>query len=178
MRLIGGALLALVLTGGCTGAGEGAGSDAPRATHVDKKTSAPHRTLLAVAKAVCGDKPIKRVEPEETERPTGQRARCGGADVWLFDSASGRDAWVKIASGFRPVLVGTNWAVASQPRILQEAKPELGGRIVWPGPEAGHVDANADQVEDYAYADIDCSEVYTRDDERLLLRDCLANGGH
>lgn len=178
MRRIGGALLALVLTAGCTGSGQGAGSDTPRATDADKRSSAPHRTLLAVAKVVCDDKPIKRVKPEETEKSTSQRARCGGADIWLFDTASGRDSWVKIASGFGPVLVGTNWAVASQQRVLQRTKPQLGGRIVWPGPEAGHVDANADQVEDYAYADIDCSEVYPRDDERLLLQDCLANGGH
>ena len=178
MRLIGAGVLALVLTAGCSGSGEAARSDSARASNADKKASASNQTLLGVAKTVCGREPVKRVKPAETERSPNQLARCGGTDIWLFDSRSGRDSWVKVASGFGPVLVGTNWAVASDQRVLQVAKPELGGRIVWPGPEAGHVDTNADQVDDWAFADTDCSEAYPEADQRELKRICLANGGH
>jgi hypothetical protein len=180
--LISGTVLALLLTAGCTGSGEGSRSDTASSTDQAspaETAAGPRRTLLGVATAVCGEKPLNQIAPAETERSTSSPgASCDDTDIRLFKRPSGRDSWVSIARESEPVLVGSNWAVASDQRVLTLAQPKLGGEIVRQQPRTGIVDENDDRIDDQAFGDTDCSVAFTRDDQQELLKDCLANGGH
>jgi hypothetical protein len=181
MRHVGPALLALAMTAGCAHSGQDSGSDSRRSGSQEsptQKSSSPRRTLSGVASVVCGGKRVEQVTPEETGRATSRGASCGNTDVWVFKDPSGRDAWVKIATEAGPVLVGTNWAVASDKRVLTVASSRLGGQVVRRQPRNGKLDENADHVDDDAFKATDCSETFARDDQKLLRKTCLENGGH
>jgi hypothetical protein len=175
-------LVALVLTAGCTASREPSTSAPPGSSSRPSAagaTDGPRPTVHEMAKAVCGGKPVITIGPEETERSTSAPgASCGDTDIRLFRRPSGRKAWVSIARESAPVLVGSDWAVASRRRVLSLGQRELGGEIVLPRLRTGIMDTNEDRIDDQAFDGTDCSVAFSGDDRQGLRRDCLANGGH